>query len=338
MSTRIGINGFGRIGRLVLRGIKETGRTDCEVVAINDLGSVEDNAHLLRHDSVHGCFPGEVVVASTSIDIDDSPVAVSGEKDPSELPWRQLGVDLVLECSGKFRSREKAAKHLEAGAQRVLISAPADGADLTVVYGVNHALLKAEHRIVSNGSCTTNCAVPIAQVLHETIGIVSGSIVTAHGYTGDQNLIDGLHRDPRRARAAGVSMIPTTTGAAKAVGQVLPDLEGRIDGMALRIPIPNVSVVYFTFQAKRDTFVEEIHDCMRRASTGPLKGILGYEDQPLVSIDYNHNPYSAVYDETGTRVTRGRLCTVMAWYDNEWAFALRMLDTASAMAALDANA
>lgn len=338
MTTRIGINGFGRIGRLVLRGIKETGRADYKVVAVNDLGLAKSNARLLRHDSVHGHFPGEVKVTDTEIDVGDGPITVLGEKDPVNLPWQELGIDIAFECSGKFRSRDLAARHLEAGARRVLVSAPADGADLTVVYGVNHKQLRAEHRIVSNGSCTTNCAAPIALILHETIGIECGSIVTAHGYTGDQNLIDGLHKDPRRARAAGVSMIPTTTGAATAVGQVLPDLEGRIDGMALRVPIPNVSVVYFTFQATRDTSVEEIHNCMRGAAEGQLMGVLDCEDEPLVSTDFNHNPFSAVYDETGTKVTGGRLCTVMAWYDNEWAFALRMLDTGSAMAALDFNA
>lgn len=337
MTIRMGINGFGRIGRLVLRGIIETERAEFEVVAINDLGSAKSNARLLRHDSVHGRFPGEVTATDEEMNVGYGPMKVTSEKDPANLPWKELGVDIAFECSGKFRGRELAARHLEAGARRVLISAPADGADLTVVYGVNHEQLVAQHRIVSNGSCTTNCAAPIALVLQDTIGIESGSIVTAHGYTGDQNLIDGLHKDPRRARAAGVSIIPTTTGAAKAIGQVLPELAGRIDGTALRVPIPNVSVVYFTFQAARDTSVEEIHECMRAAASGRLAGILGYETEPLVSTDFNHNCYSAVYDETGTRVIGGRFCTVMAWYDNEWAFALRMLDTGARMAALDIN-
>ena len=338
MTIRIGINGFGRIGRLVLRGIRETGRSDFQLVAVNDLGSAEANAKLLRHDSVHGRFPGEVSTTEGAIDIGDGPIAVLSEKDPGRLPWRDMGIDIAFECSGKFRSRDLAARHLDAGASRVLVSAPSDGADLTVVYGVNHEKLRTEHRIVSNGSCTTNCVAPIAATLHDAIGIHTGSIVTAHGYTGDQNLLDGLHKDPRRGRAAGISMIPSTTGAAKAVGQVLPHLEGRLDGMALRVPVPNVSVVYFTFQAARDTSVGEIHDCMRVAAKGNLAGILGYEDEPLVSVDFNHNPYSAVYDENGTRVIGGRLCTVMVWYDNEWAFALRMLDTGAAMAALDATA
>ena len=337
MGIRIGINGFGRIGRLVLRGIVETGRDDYEVVAINDLGPTDTNAHLLRHDSVHGRFPGEVKVAEDTIDVGFGPIDVLSETDPAALSWRDLGADVVFECSGKFRRREQAVKHLEAGARRVLVSAPSEGADLTVVYGVNHERLKAADRIVSNASCTTNCAAPIASVLHDAIGIDSGSIVTAHGYTGDQNLVDGLHRDPRRARAAGVSMIPTTTGAAKAVGTVLPELEGRIDGSALRVPIANVSVVYFTVQASRATSVDEIHDAMRQASEGRLNGVLDVSDEPLVSSDYNHNPFSAVYDTTGTTVVGDRLCTVMAWYDNEWGFALRMLDTGAAMSALDHN-
>jgi glyceraldehyde 3-phosphate dehydrogenase len=337
MTTRIGINGFGRIGRLVLRGIKETGRIDYEVAAINDLGPPETNAHLLRHDTVHGRFPGEVRVFDSAIDIGSGLIKVLSEKEPSRLPWRDLGIDIVFECSGRFRKREQLAQHIEAGARRVLVSAPAENADLTVVYGVNHNQLAPAHIVVSNASCTTNCAAPIAHVLHDAIGIENGSIITAHGYTGDQRLVDGLHKDLRRARAAATSMIPTTTGAARAVGKVLPELAGRIDGMALRVPIPNVSVVYLTFQAERDTSVVEIHAAMRRAADTELNGIVDYSDEPLVSADFNHNRFSAVYDATGTMVTGRRLCTVMAWYDNEWGFALRMLDTGAAMARLDAN-
>lgn len=334
MTIRIGINGFGRIGRLVLRAIHETGRTDYEVVAINDLGPPETNAHLLRHDTVHGRFPGKVEVDGHTLKVGSRSMAVLSERDPSQLPWRDLGVDIAFECSGKFRKEGQAAKHLDAGAHRVLVSAPADGVDLTVVYGVNHQALGAQHRIVSNASCTTNCVAPLAAVLHDAIGIESASIVTAHGYTGDQNLVDGLHRDLHRARAAAASLVPTTTGAAKAVGAVIPALAGRIDGMALRVPIPNVSIAYLTFRARRETSVDEIHGVMREAASDRLRGVLDYSDEPLVSADYNHNPYSAVYDATGTRVIQGQLCTVTAWYDNEWGFSLRMLDTGMAMAAL----
>jgi glyceraldehyde 3-phosphate dehydrogenase len=335
MTIRIGINGFGRIGRLVLRGITETRRNDYTVVAINDLGPPQTNAHLLRHDTVHGLFPGEVKVVDGAIDVGNGPIKILSEKDPGRLPWRDLNVDIAFECSGRFRKREQASKHLDAGARRVLVSAPAEGADLTVVYGINHEALKAEHKIVSNASCTTNCAAPVAAVLDQAIGIECGSIITTHAYTGDQHLVDGLHTDLRRARAAAASMIPTTTGAARAVGEVLPHLKGRLDGMAVRVPVPNVSIVFLTFQAKRDTSVQEIHTAMRQAAQENLKGVLGYCDEPLVSSDYNHNPHSSVYDATGTTVTARRLCRVMAWYDNEWAFSLRMLDTGSAMAQLD---
>lgn len=337
MTIRIGINGFGRIGRLVLRGLTESHRNDYTVVAINDLGPLQTNAHLLRHDTVHGQFPGEVKVVDGAIDVGNGPIKVLSETDPGQLPWRDLGVDIAFECSGKFRKREQAAKHLNAGARRVLVSAPAEGADLTVVYGVNHEALKTEHKIVSNASCTTNCAAPVAAVLDQAIGIEYASIVTVHAYTGDQHLVDGLHKDLRRARAAAASMIPTTTGAARAVSEVLPHLKERLDGMALRVPVLNVSIVYLTFQAKRDTSVEEIHAWMRQAAEGKFKGILGYCDEPLVSSDYNHDSHSAVYDVTGTTVIGKRFCRVMAWYDNEWGFSLRMLDTGAVMARLDGN-
>ena len=334
MTVKVAINGFGRIGRHVLRAIFESKRKDIHVVALNDLGPVETNAFLLRHDSVHGAFPGTVKVTDGAIDIGSGPIKVLAEKDPAKLPWRELGIDVALECTGLFTKREQAAKHLDAGARKVLISAPANDADLTVVYGVNHEKLTQAHTVVSNASCTTNCLAPVAKVLHETIGIATGYMTTVHAYTLDQPVLDTLHRDLRRARAAAVSMIPTTTGAAKAVGLVLPELKGKLDGTAIRVPTLNVSMIDFTFVAKRATSAEEINAAMRKAADGPLKGVLGVNDEPLVSIDFNHNPASATFDLTETKVIDKRLVRVLAWYDNEWGFSNRMSDTAVAIGKL----
>ncbi|MFQ5534870.1 MAG: type I glyceraldehyde-3-phosphate dehydrogenase [Sphingomonadales bacterium] len=334
MAVRVAINGFGRIGRLVLRAIHESGRNDLEVVGINDLGPVETNAFLLKRDSVHGPFPGDVVVDGDIMSVNGSPIKVSAERDPSKLPWSELGVDVALECTGLFTARDKASAHLEAGAGKVLISAPGNGADLTVVYGVNHHKLEAGHTIVSNASCTTNCLAPVARVLNDTIGIEQGFMTTVHSYTGDQPVLDTLHKDPRRARAAAMSMIPTSTGAARAVGLVLPELAGKLDGVAVRVPTPNVSMVDLTFNASRDTSVEEIHDTIRAASAGPLKGVLDIVDEPAVSIDFNHCPASSSFDFSQTNVVDGRLVRVLSWYDNEWGFSNRMGDTAAALGKL----
>ena len=331
MAVRVGINGFGRIGRNVLRAIVESGRTDIEVVAVNDLGPVETNAHLLRYDSVHGRFPGEVRVEGDSIDAGRGPIRVTAERDPANLPWSD--VDIALECTGIFASKEKASAHLRNGAKRVLVSAPASGADRTVVYGVNHGALTGEDRVVSNASCTTNCLAPVVHVLHEGIGIEQGFMTTIHSYTGDQPTLDTMHKDLYRARAAGMNMIPTSTGAAKAVGLVLPELDGRLDGVAIRVPTPNVSVVDFTFTPQRPTSAEEINDAMRAAADGRLKGILGVTDESLVSQDFNHDPHSSVFHSDQTKVMAGGLCRVLSWYDNEWGFSNRMADTAVAMAA-----
>lgn len=333
MTTRLAINGFGRIGRLVLRALIEQDRSDLEIVAINDLGPVESNAHLLRFDSVHGRFPGAVTVAGQEIDAGRGPIRVTAERDPSALPWSDI--DLVLECTGIFRDAEKARIHLESGARRVLVSAPSKGADRTVVYGVNHDSLRPEDRIVSNASCTTNCLAPVAQVLHQAVGIRRGFMTTVHAYTGDQPTLDTLHKDLYRARAAAVSMIPTTTGAARAVGLVLPELAGKLDGVALRVPTPNVSAVDLTFDALRPASVEEINAAIVDAAGGRLKGILGVTDQPNVSIDFNHDPHSAVFHLDQTRVLEEQLVRVLAWYDNEWAYALRMIDTAGAIGRLE---
>ncbi|HSM41524.1 MAG TPA: type I glyceraldehyde-3-phosphate dehydrogenase, partial [Afifellaceae bacterium] len=292
MAVRVAINGFGRIGRNVLRAIIENGRDDIEVVGINDLGPVETNAHLMRYDSVHGKFPGTVTVEGDTIDVGRGPIKVTAERDPTKLPWSDLGVDIAMECTGIFTARDKAAAHLEAGAKRVLVSAPASGADLTVVYGVNDDKLTSEHLVVSNASCTTNCLAPVAYVINNAIGIKQGFMTTIHSYTGDQPTLDTMHKDLYRARAAAVSMIPTSTGAAKAVGLVLPELNGKLDGVAIRVPTPNVSVVDFKFVPERDTTVDEINDAVRAAANGPLKGILGYTEEPLVSIDMNHDPHS----------------------------------------------
>jgi glyceraldehyde 3-phosphate dehydrogenase len=334
MAVRVAINGFGRIGRNILRAIIESGRSDIEVVAINDLGPVETNAHLLRFDSVHGRFPGEVKVAGDSIDAGTGPIKVTSERDPANLPWADLGVEIALECTGIFNSKEKASAHIAAGAKRVLISAPGDGADLTVVYGVNHDKLTSDHVVVSNASCTTNCLAPVAKVLHDAIGIDKGFMTTIHAYTGDQPTLDTLHKDLYRGRAASLSMIPTSTGAAKAVGLVLPELKGRLDGVAIRVPTPNVSVVDLKAVVKRATTPDEINQAMKRASDQELKGILAWTDQPNVSVDFNHDPHSATLAIDQTKVMDGTLVRVLAWYDNEWGFSLRMADTSVAMGKL----
>ncbi|MFA5538513.1 MAG: type I glyceraldehyde-3-phosphate dehydrogenase [Gemmobacter sp.] len=332
MPVKVGINGFGRIGRNILRAVIETGRTDIEVVAVNDLGPVETNAHLLRFDSVHGRFPGEVTVSGDTIDAGRGPVRVTALRDPAELPWAD--VDVALECTGVFTARDKAAAHLKNGSRRVLVSAPSEGADRTVVHGVNHGELMPEDRVVSSASCTTNCLVPVARVLHDAIGINRGFMTTIHSYTGDQPTLDTLHRDLYRARAAALSMIPTTTGAAKAVGLVLPELAGRLDGVAIRVPVPNVSAVDLSFEAARPTDAEEINAALEAAAEGPLKGILGVTRAKNVSMDFNHDPHSAVAHLDQTRVLDGNFCRVLAWYDNEWGFSLRMADLAAAIGRL----
>ncbi|HVZ04695.1 type I glyceraldehyde-3-phosphate dehydrogenase [Hyphomicrobium sp.] len=334
MTVKVAINGFGRIGRNVLRAIIESGRKDIEVVAINDLGPVETNAHLLRFDSVHGRFPQEVKVSGDTIDAGRGPMKVTAIKNPAELPHKALGVDIALECTGIFTAKEKAKAHLDAGAKRVLVSAPAEGADLTVVFGVNHDKLTKEHLVVSNASCTTNCLAPVAKVLHDFVGIDKGFMTTIHAYTGDQPTLDTLHKDLYRARAAAMSMIPTSTGAAKAVGLVLPELNGRLDGTSIRVPTPNVSVVDFKFVAKRETTKDEINAAIQRAASQELKGILGVTDQPNVSIDFNHDSRSSIFHLDQTKVLDGKLVRVLSWYDNEWGFSNRMADTGVAMGKL----
>ena len=332
MAVKVAINGFGRIGRNVLRGIIESGRTDIEVVAINDLGPVETNAHLLRFDSVHGRFPATVTTGPDWIDVGRGPIRVTALRNPAELPWAD--VDVVMECTGIFTSKEKCAPHLENGSKRVLISAPGDNADKTIVYGVNHGTLTREDIIVSNASCTTNCLSPVAQVLHSAIGITRGFMTTIHSYTGDQPTLDTMHKDLYRARAAALSMIPTSTGAAKAVGLVLPELKGKLDGVAIRVPTPNVSVVDLVFEASRATTVDEVNAAIRAAADGRLKGILGYTDQPNVSSDFNHDPHSSVFHMDQTKVLDGTMVRILSWYDNEWGFSNRMADTAVAMGKL----
>jgi glyceraldehyde 3-phosphate dehydrogenase len=334
MTVRVAINGFGRIGRNVLRAIAESGRKDIEVVGINDLGPVETNAHLLRYDSVHGRFPGEVTVKGDTISVGNGAIKVTAIKDPSTLPWKDLGVDIAMECTGIFTAKDKAAAHLNAGAKRVLISAPGENSDLTVVYGVNHDKLTRDHLIVSNASCTTNCLAPVAKVLNDAIGIEKGFMTTIHAYTGDQPTLDTMHKDLYRARAAALSMIPTSTGAAKAVGLVLPELNGKLDGVAIRVPTPNVSVVDFKFVAKKPTSKDEVNAAIKRAAEQQLKGILGYTNDPNVSIDFNHDPHSSVFHMDQTKVMDGTLVRVMSWYDNEWGFSNRMADTAVAMGKL----
>ncbi len=334
MALKIAINGFGRIGRNVLRGIYESGRKDIDIVAINDLGSVEANAHLLRWDSVHGKFPTEVKSSGDTITVGGDSFKVFAVRDPANLPWGDLDVDVVMECTGIFTDKEKASLHLKAGAKRVLVSAPASGADKTIVYGVNHDVLTKEDLVVSNASCTTNCLSPVAKVLNDTVGIVNGFMTTIHSYTGDQPTLDTMHKDMYRARAAAVSMIPTSTGAAKAVGLVLPELNGKLDGVAVRVPTPNVSVVDLKFNAARETSIEEINAAIVKAADGPLKGVLGYTDEPNVSIDFNHNPHSSIFHLDQTKVMDGTLVRIMSWYDNEWGFSNRMADTAIAMGKL----
>ncbi len=332
MALKIAINGFGRIGRLTYRALLESGRDDLELVAINDLAAADMSAHLLKYDSVHGTLANQVDASNDSLLVDGRSITSLAEADPAKLPWSALGVDLVLECSGRFTSKQTASAHLEAGAKAVLVSAPCKDADKTIVYGVNHQELGAEDRIVSNASCTTNCLAPVAQLLHQAVGIERGFMTTIHAYTGDQRLIDAAHKDPRRARAGALSMIPTSTGAAKAIGLVLPGLAGRLDGNAVRVPTANVSMVDLTFDAGRDTSVEEINALVRDGADGALKGVLTVNDLPLVSCDFNHCAASSTFDATQTQVVDGRFVRIVSWYDNEWGFSNRMLDTATAMA------
>jgi glyceraldehyde 3-phosphate dehydrogenase len=332
--TKVAINGFGRIGRLVARAVLARQDSGLELVAINDLADAESNALLFKRDSVHGAYPGEVRAEGSDLIIDGKRIRVTAEKDPASLPHGDLGVDLVLECTGFFTDRDSAQKHIDAGARKVLISAPAKGVDLTVVYGVNHEKLEAGHTIVSNASCTTNCLAPVAKVLNEAVGIERGLMTTIHAYTNDQKILDQIHKDKRRARAAAMSMIPTTTGAARAVGEVMPELKGKLDGSSIRVPTPNVSVVDLTFTPGRETSVEEVNGALKAAAEGALKGILAYTDEPLVSIDFNHDPASSTVDSLETAVIEGKLVRVLSWYDNEWGFSNRMVDTAAAMARL----
>ena len=332
MAIRVAINGFGRIGRNVLRAIAESGRKDIEVVGINDLGPVETNAHLLRFDSVHGRFPGTVTVDGDSISLGNGKIKVSSERDPAKLPWKALGVDIALECTGIFTAKEKAALHLTAGAKRVLVSAPAENADATIVYGVNHDKLTREHLVVSNGSCTTNCLAPVAKVLNDTVGIEMGFMTTIHAYTGDQPTLDTLHKDLYRGRAAALSMIPTSTGAAKAIGLVLPALNGKLDGIAIRVPTSNVSLVDLTVTVDKDADVKSVNAAMKTAADGPLKGILEYSEAPLVSVDLNGNPHSSIFDAPLTKVVGKRMVKVFSWYDNEWGYSNRLADIAAFVA------
>ena len=334
MAVNVAINGFGRIGRLVLRGIIESGRKDINVVAINDLGSIADNAHMLQYDSVHGQLPVPVKATKTGINVGGKGIKVIAERDPANLPWDKMGVDVTLECTGLFTTQETAGKHIEAGAKRVLDSAPASGADLTLVYGVNHKKLRKSHKIVSNASCTTNCLAPVAKVMHDTVGIERGFMTTIHSYTNDQRMLDQMHSDMRRARGGAQNMIPTTTGAARAVGLVLPDLNGKLDGSSVRVPTPNVSLIDLVFTPGRDTSAEELNEALKAAAQGPMKGVLDFTDQPLVSSDFNHQPASSTVDSLETAVLEGKLARVVSWYDNEWGFSNRMIDTAGVMAKL----
>ncbi|SCA56788.1 Glyceraldehyde-3-phosphate dehydrogenase [Candidatus Terasakiella magnetica] len=332
MALRIAINGFGRIGRLCLRSLIESGRDDIELIAINDLGPVDTNAHLLKYDSVHGVLQADVSATDNTITVNGKSITCTAERNPKDLPWGELNIDIVYECTGLFKEKSQAQGHLDAGAKKVLISAPGKNADLSVVYGINHDQLTNEHKIVSNASCTTNCLAPVADVLHKLVGIEKGYMTTVHAYTGDQHTVDKLHKDLHRARAANMSMIPTTSGATKALGLVLPELSGKIDGCAIRVPTPNVSLIDLTFDAGRATSVEEINSAIVEAANGRLKGVLGANELPLVSIDFNHNPNSSSFDLTQTSVIGGTFVRVLAWYDNEWGFANRMLDTSIAMA------
>ncbi|HEY8575679.1 MAG TPA: type I glyceraldehyde-3-phosphate dehydrogenase [Devosia sp.] len=331
MAIRVAINGFGRIGRNVLRAIIESGRTDIEVVAINDLGPVETNAHLLRFDSVHGRFPGTVTVAGDTIDAGRGPIKVTAVRDPAELPHAAMNIDIALECTGIFTSKEKASAHLKAGAKKVIISAPGDGADKTIVYGINHASLTKDDVVISNASCTTNCLAPLAYVLHKEFGIEKGMMTTIHSYTGDQPTLDTMHKDLYRGRAAALSQIPTSTGAAKAIGLVLPELKGKLDGVSIRVPTPNVSCVDFKFISKRNVTAEEINEAVKRYADGELKGVLGYTTHPNVSIDFNHDAHSSTMALDQTKVMDGNFVSVLSWYDNEWGFSNRMADTAVAL-------
>ncbi len=332
MTIRVAINGFGRIGRLVCRAIFESARDDIELVAINDLADVKTNAHLLKYDSVHGIFPFEVRGDDEdTFVVDGVHIDSVKEPDPAKLPWKEMNIDIVFECSGRFTERADAAKHLEAGAKKVLISAPAKDEDITVVYGVNSDKIEKGHKIISNASCTTNCLSPVAYVLNEAIGIEKGFMTTIHSYTGDQRIVDTMHKDLHRARAAALNMIPTSTGAAKAVGKVLPELNGKLDGVSIRVPTPNVSVVDFKFNTVRDTTVEEVNKAIQKAADGSLNGVLATYDEPLVSTDFNHDPHSSIFSLEGTKVVGGNLVRIMTWYDNEWGFSNRMLDTATVM-------
>lgn len=331
MAVRVAINGFGRIGRNVLRAIIESGRTDIEVVAINDLGPVETNAHLLRFDSVHGRFPHEVKVDGDTIDVGRGPIKVTAERDPANLPHGAMNIDIALECTGIFTSKEKASAHLKAGAKKVIISAPGDGADKTIVYGINHQSLGKDDVVISNASCTTNCLAPLAYVLHKEFGIEKGMMTTIHSYTGDQPTLDTMHKDLYRGRAAALSQIPTSTGAAKAIGLVLPELKGKLDGVSIRVPTPNVSCVDFKFISKRNVTAEEINAAVKKYADGELKGVLGYTTQPNVSIDFNHDPHSSTMALDQTKVMDGNFVSVLSWYDNEWGFSNRMADTAVAL-------
>ena len=334
MAIKLAINGFGRIGRLVLRAIIESNRKDVKVIAINDLGTPDSNAHLLQYDSVHGILPQKVRATKSTINAGKGPIKIFSERNPEDLPWKELNIDIVMECTGIFTSREKSQLHLNAGAKKVLISAPSNDADITVVYGVNHNKIRKSHKIISNASCTTNCLAPVAKVINRLCGINQGYMTTVHAFTGDQSILDVLHSDPRRARAASQSIIPASTGAAKAVGLVLPELQGRLDGTAVRIPTPNVSMIDLVFNAKKKTDIESINNAMIRASRKELKGVLAVENRPLVSIDFNHNPHSSIFDLTQTQVIKGKLGRVLSWYDNEWGFANRMSDTTSVVGKL----
>lgn len=334
MTVKVGISGFGRIGRNVLRAIAEAGRNDIEVVAINDIAPPEQLAHLFRYDSTHGPYKGEVRLEGDTLDVGMGPIKVLAVRNPAELPWGELGIDVVMECTGIFTDKEKASAHLEAGAKRVLVSAPSTGADLTVVYGVNHDKLTPEHRVVSNASCTTNCLAPVAKVLNDVCGIEQGFMTTVHAYTSDQRVLDAPHKDPRRARSAATSLIPTSTGAARAVGLVLPELNGKLDGTAIRVPTQNVSMIDLKFIPSREISADEINQAMERAAAQELAGVLAVNKEPLVSIDFNHNPYSSTFDVSQTQVVGGRLGRVLSWYDNEWGFSCRMVDTAVALGKL----
>lgn len=334
MAIRVAINGFGRIGRHILRAIAESGRTDIQVVALNDLGNVKTTAHLFKYDSVHGRYPGEVKVLENGIDLGDGLIECFSERNPADLPWGRLNVDIALECTGVFASKEKASAHLTAGAKKVLISAPAGGVDATIVYGVNHLTLTSDHNVVSNASCTTNCLAPVAKVLHELCGIERGFMTTIHAYTGDQPVVDTDHSDLRRARAAAMSMIPTSTGAAKALGLVMPELAGKLDGTSVRVPTPDVSLVDLVFVPSKETSVEAVNDAMKNAAAGALKGVLAVNDEPLVSIDFTHNPASSTFDLTQTQIVDGGLVRILTWYDNEWGFSNRMSDVAVHMGGL----